>query len=1058
MQIARYSIEKPLFTWLLILFCLFGGIAGYSSVGKLEDPVFTLKSALIITPYPGATASEVAIEVSEVLEAEIQQMGEVDTITSRNVPGLSVIEVEMKDIYDGGDLPQIWDDLRHRVDNIRGNLPPGTLPPTINDSFGDVFGVFYAVTAPGFSDSQIWEIATYLRREVLTVPGVANVEVLGLPEEAIFVEPFTQSLVNLGVAPDAILGAVANANALDATGETSRDGRQIEIDAPEPDDSVAAIAELSLGVNGEVLNLVDFAHVHRNRVDQPSQIIRHDGTEAFTLAIAGLTSENIVTVGARIEEKLASLEAVLPVGVELTPIYEQHRVVDEANASFLNSLLLSVGIVIGVLALFMGWRSALVVGASLLLTVSFTFFFMNIFDIKVERISLGALIIAMGMLVDNAIVVAEGMQVEMRRGRKAKDAAAEVARKTQFPLLGATVIGIMAFAGIGLSPDSSGEFLFSLFAVIGISLMLSWLLAVTVTPLLASYVFKVSDPQAVKDPYDTFFFRSYGHLVRGALRVRWLVIVGLFGITVGSLGAFGSVTQQFFPPADTPLFYLNYQAAQGTSIHETAADLAVVEDWLAQRDDVVAMTMSAGGPFSRYLLTYTPPEPDPAFGQIIIRTEGFEAIPALRADLDAFAFEAMPWAEVRTQQIIYGPPVGADVEVRFSGPDPDVLRDLADEARLIFETETDLLLTERVDWRERELAMQPVFATDRAQAIGISRQDVSQAIALATDGVRAGVFRERERLIPIIVRTPRDEQSADGVVLDQPVYSQATRGFVPLEQVVDGFQINVRDTLIERRNRVPTISVQSFTPPGIMPPTVFSQVRPLIEAIDLPPGYAMEWGGEHESATTAQQSLGRQMPLAFGTTLLITILVFGKLRQTAVIWTIVPMAVNGVALGLLFTGLPFSFTALLGLLSLSGMLIKNGIVLVEEIDAQKDEEGLLQSDAVVTASISRLRPVVLAAATTILGMVPLLVDPFFASMAVSIMAGLGFASILTLIGVPVLYHTYLRKERLAEKAIRRARMDETAADPAPASDRMAPDTGDTPLIPHPRTPQPIAAE
>ena len=971
-----------------------------------------------MTAYPGATASEVAVGVSEVLEAEIQQMDEVDTITSRNVPGVSVIEVEMKNIYDGSDLPQIWDDLRDRVDNVRGNLPPGTLPPTINDSFGDVFGVFYAVKATGFSDAQIWEIATYLRREVLTVPGVANVEVQGLPEEAIFVEPFTQSLVNLGVAPDALLGAVSNANALEPTGEASQDGRRIEIDAPEPDESVSAIAGLSLGVDGELLNLIDLAHVHRSRVDQPSHIVRHNGTEAFTLAIAGLTSENIVTVGARVEEKLASLETVLPLGVDLKPIYEQHRIVHAANVSFLKSLALSVGIVIGMLALFMGWRAALVVGASLLLTVSFSFFFMYLFEIKVERISLGALIIAMGMLVDNAIVIAEGMQVEMRKGRKATDAAEEVARKTQFPLLGATVIGIMAFAGIGLSPDDAGEFLFSLFAVIAISLILSWLLAVTVTPLLASYFFKVAAPEATTDPYDTAFFRGYGRLVRRVLRVRGWVIFGLIGITVGSLGAFGNIKQQFFPPADTPLFYLNYQAVQGTSIHETAADLAAIERWLGAREDVVAFTSSIGGGVSRYMLTYTPPEQDPAFAQIIIRADSFDSIAPLRAALKALALEIVPWAEVQTQSIMYGAATGADVEARFSGPDPDVLRRLADRAQVIFETETDLLLTERVDWRERELVVQPIFATDRARAMGIDRQDVAQAIALATDGVQAGVFRERERLIPIVMRTPRDEQSADGLVLDQPVYSAALGDFVPLAQAVDGFEIKVRDSLIERRDRVPTVSVQGFTPPGIMPPAAFAQVRAPIEAIDLPPGYAMEWGGEHESAVEAQESLGRQLPLTFGIMLLITILVFGRLRQTAVIWTIVPMAVTGVTLGLLFTGLPFSFTAMLGLLSLSGMMIKNGIVLVEEIDTQKDEEGLLQSDAVVTASISRLRPVMLAAATTILGMVPLLVDPFFASMAVAIMAGLGFASVLTLIGVPALYHTYLRQERLAEKAIR----------------------------------------
>ncbi|MEM1428530.1 MAG: efflux RND transporter permease subunit [Pseudomonadota bacterium] len=1044
MDIARRSIEKPLYTWLLILFCLFGGIAGYLGVGKLEDPTFTLKSALVITPYTGASASEVAIEVSEVLEAEIQQMGEVDTILSRNVPGLSVIEVEMQDIFDGSELPQIWDDLRDRVDNARGSLPPEARSPTINDSFGDVFGVFYAVKAPGFTDAQIWEIATFLRREVLAVGGVANVEVFGLPEEAIYIEPSQASLANLGVAPDAIIAAVARANALNVTGEAASNGRQIEIDSPEPDDSVAAISRLTFGVQGEVLNLTDFSAVYRARVDQPDQIIRHNGEEGFTLGIAGLTSANIVTVGQAIEEKLAALEGVLPLGVALSPIYEQHRVVDAANAESLQSVLVSVGIVIGVLALFMGWRSGVVVGVSLLLTVSFTFFFMNLFDIKVERISLGALIIAMGMLVDNAIVVAEGMQVEMRKGRKAKEAAAEVARKTQFPLLGATVIGILAFAGIGLSPDSSGEFLFSLFAVIGISLMLSWLLAVTVTPLFASYVFKVGGLAEGKDPYDTLFFRMYGGLVRGALSVRWLVIPALVGITVGCMWAMSLVTQQFFPPANTPLFYLNYQAAQGTSIHETAEDLAIVEAWLAERSDVLAYTTSAGGPFSRYTLTYTPADSDPAYGQIIIRARSFQAIDTLRAELDAFALEALPWAEVRTQQIIYGPPVGADVEVRISGPDPDTLRALADEAQLVFETATENLLTERIDWRERELIVQPIFATERAQALGVTRQDVSRSIAIATDGLRAGLFREQDRLIPILVRTPRAEQTADGLLLDQKVFSRATEDYVPLEQVIDGFDVEVRDTLIERRNRVPTISVQSFTPAGVMPATAFGEVRDQIEAMDVPPGYTIEWGGEYESATAAQISLARQMPLAFGAMLLLTILVFGKLRQTFVIWTVVPMAVNGVALGLLLTDLPFSFVALLGLLSLKGMLIKNGIVLIDEIDAQKNEHGKLQSEAIVYASKTRLRPVVLASGTTILGLLPLVADPFFASMAVSIMAGLGFATVLTLIGVPVLYHTYLRRERRAEQHIRsaeeqRLRGEEPAgrpsSEPEPSNDR-----------------------
>ncbi|MEJ6395524.1 efflux RND transporter permease subunit [Gymnodinialimonas sp. 2305UL16-5] len=1015
MQIARFSIQKPLYTWLLILFCLFGGAIGYLSVGKLEDPVFTLKSALIITPYPGATAAEVAIEVSEVLEAEIQQMDEVDFVTSSNTPGLSVIEVTIQDTYDGTELPQVWDDLRDRVADAVGDLPAAALPPTVNDSFGDVYGLLYAVSMPGYDDATIWDVASFLRRELLTVDGVANSQVLGLPEEAIFVEPSNGILTALGIPPDVVIGAVSAADQVMPTG-TADDGRSdVLVSAPEPDDSVSEISALTFGFQGEVLNLTDVADVYRSRIDAPRQIIRHNGVEAFTIGVAGLTSENIVTVGERVEQRLNEIAPLLPAGVILEPIYEQHRVVDAANQDFLLSLAMSVGVVIGVLALFMGWRAAIVVGGSLLLTVSFTFFFMNIFDIKVERISLGALIIAMGMLVDNAIVVAEGMQVQMRRGKKAVDAAAEVARRTQVPLLGATIIGIMAFAGIGLSPDSSGEFLFSLFAVIGISLLLSWILAVTVTPLLASYFFRTETNAAAKDPYDTLFFRGYGAVVRGALCVRWLVIIALVGATVAGIGSMGMVKQQFFPPATTPLVYLNYHAAQGTSIESASNDLELLENWLLDHPSVEAVTTTVGASMTRYLLTYTPEDPSPSYGQLIIRVTGADQIPELRDDLTDYAARAVPWAETRVQQIIYGPPVGADVEVRLSGPDPAVLRQLAEETQAIFETETDLLVVERTDWREPQLTTQPIFATDRAQALGISRTDVSQAIALATDGLRVGTFREFDRQVPILIRTPRNEQIGSDFLLDQPLYAPTTERFTTVSQVVDGFEVVTRDTLIQRRDRTPTISVQAFAVPDVLPPEAFAEIRGAIEAMELPAGYRMEWGGEFESASTAQASLGRQMPLAFGTMLLITILLFGKLRQTAVIWTVVPMAVTGVGLGLLFTNLPFSFTALLGLLSLSGMLIKNAIVLVEEIDAQKDEEGLPQSEAIVTASVSRLRPVVLAAATTILGMVPLLGDAFFASMAVSIMAGLGFASILTLIGVPALYHTYLRKERREEK-------------------------------------------
>jgi len=460
MSIARTFIDRPIFTWIVILGCIFGGIWAFMTLGRLEDPAFTIKQAVVVTEYPGASADEVAVEVSERLESAIQQMGEVDRITSINRPGQSIIDVHIRDTIGGGELPQIWDKLRARVAEAEPRLPEGVRPPMVNDQFGDVFGIYYAITAPGFDDAEIHQMATYLRREILSVDGVADVSIGGLPEEAIFVDAIPALYSAQNVSPLAFVDAIGNANSVADAGSVDNGDTRTRIAYPEGSDSVSEIAGLTIGVGGQVLNLNDVADVHRDRVEMPRRLIRYNGQEAITLGVAGLSTENIVDVGNRVDARLAVLRSNLPVGVELHPIYAQHEVVDASSQAFLVNLATSVAIVALVLAVFMGWRAAVVVGGTLLLTVVGTLFFMGLFAIQMERISLGALIIAMGMLVDNAIVVAEGMQQAMARGKSSREAADEATGRTQVPLLGATVIGIMAFAGIGLSPDSTGEFMF----------------------------------------------------------------------------------------------------------------------------------------------------------------------------------------------------------------------------------------------------------------------------------------------------------------------------------------------------------------------------------------------------------------------------------------------------------------------------------------------------------------------------------------------------------------------------------------------------------------------
>ncbi|MCV6597065.1 MAG: efflux RND transporter permease subunit [Mangrovicoccus sp.] len=1004
MSIARLSIERPIYTWIIILACLLGGLWGFSSLGRLEDPAFTIKSAVVVTQYPGASAFDVAREVTEPIESEIQKMGEVDEIRSTNQPGLSWITVDMKNHFDGEELPEIWTKLRNRVGDAR--LPSAASRPFVNDGFGDVFGIYYAVTAPGFEDREIYELSRFLRRELLTVPGVADVTVDGVPDEVIYVEPNAALTTNLNIPPQALQQAIATADSLTDGGSILSDDGRVLIQGPDGNDSVDEIAGLTLGAAGQILNLSDFSDVYRGREAQPNLLIRFDGVEAFTLGVAGLSSENIVDVGYRADQKLAELAPLIPAGVELHPIYQQHKVVEDASNDFMVSLAMSVAIVVGVLALFMGWRAAIVVGSTLLLTVVGTLFFMAIFSIEMERISLGALIIAMGMLVDNAIVVAEGMQVAMRRGVNSREASQDVASKTQIPLLGATVIGIMAFAGIGLSPDATGEFLFSLFAVIGISLLLSWLLALTVTPLLGHYFFVQGSADA-GDAYDGVIFRAYGAMLRVCLKIWWLVIPALLVITIACFGMFGQIRQQFFPDSNTPLFFVNFKLEQGASIHTTSAQMQVIEEWLAEQEEVVSTTAFMGQGAARFMLTYETKEPNPSHGQVIVRTASIEEIPDLIDRLDAFAAQTLPDVEVRAKRLAFGPPVGVPIQARFSGPDPEVLRDLADNAKQRMIDSSENILSPHLDWREKEQILRPVYAIERAQEAGISRDDVTGTLRYATTGLLSGSYREGDRQIPIIVRA---DPEAEIALVDHGIYSDAGNVLVPFEQATDGLIFEPQDTLVMRRDRVYTVTVGADIAPGMLAATVHGEIQDAIEAMEIPSGYKMVWGGEYESSREAQVSLARQLPASLIIMVLISVLLFNALRQPLIIWLLVPMSVNGVSLGLLGTGLPFTFTALLGLLSLSGMLIKNGIVLVEEIDLVRAENpDWSLPDAITLASTSRLRPVVLAAATTILGMVPLITDAFFQSMAITIMGGLAFASILTLVAAPVFYYVFFMR-------------------------------------------------
>ena len=1006
MDIARAAINRPINTWLLILGCLLGGLWGLSDIGRLEDPAFTLKLALVVTPYAGATAAEVEEEVTEPLESAIQQLPQLRRVMSRSRPGESIITVQIQDTYDGKTIPQVWDELRRKVSDAHDSLPSGAGTPRVEDDYGDVFGLFYAITAPDFSEAEIRELSRFLRRELLTVDNVSKVTTAGEPEEVIYVEIAEERLVSLGLPLEMVLNTIQTENAVQDAGALTIEGRRVRLVSRPGLDSVRAIESLRIGQAGttEQVSLLDVANVYRSKTDTPRHLIRHNGEPAFTLAVAGLPDANIVSVGRDVEAHLERLRDRIPLGVEIQPIYQQHHVVDRAINSFLISLLLSLSIVIAVLCLTMGWRVGVVVGATLLLTVFGTVFFMRVFSIEMERISLGALIIAMGMLVDNAIVIAEGMLINIQRGMNARDAASEASKRTQLPLLGATIIGIMAFAGIGLSNDVTGEFLFSLFAVIGISLMLSWLLAITATPLFGHYLFNGKQYDSGEDPYDKPIYLRYRTLLAGALHHRGRTITALVTITALCIVGFGFVRHAFFPASNTPLFYINYSLRQGADILETARHADEMQAYLEQFDDVQAVSSFIGQGASRFMLTYEPHLPNPAYFQQIVRVEHRDQIPPLLETLRTELPKRFPDGEIYLERLMFGPGGGAKIEARFSGSDATVLRKLGDQAIAVL-ADNPNVEDLRTNWRQQEAVIAPSYNENRARIAAIGRNELAVASKFATTGIRAGTYRERDEQIPIIARPPEQERSELSRLADRVIWSQSEQAYVPISQVIDGFDIVNEEALIHRRNRVRTLSVQAEPAGNLTADQSLRRIRAEIEAIPLPAGYQFEWGGEYEESRDAQASLATQLPVSFLVMLIISILLFGALRQPLVIWLTVPMSICGVTIGLLLTGQPFTFMALLGFLSLSGMLMKNAIVLVDEIDTQV-EEGKPAPEAVLDASVSRLRPVFLASFTTILGMIPLLWDAFFSSMAVTIMGGLAFATLLTLVAVPVFYSVF----------------------------------------------------
>lgn len=1011
MNSAEYFIRHSVVSWMFALLLGVGGVIAFFGLGQLEDPPFTIKEALVITSYPGASALQVEEEVTVPLENEIQQLPWVKDIESISAPGLSQIIVEIKSTYGGNELRQIWDELRRKVSDYRPHLPPGVNTPWVNDDFGDVFGIMLAVTGDGYNYEEIRDYIDFLRREIVLVPGVSKVDVAGEQREQVLVEISRTRLNTLGIPLTRIHQLLATQNVVSNAGSVQVGSEYIRISPTGEFQEVNELSRLIISEAGasELIRLGDVANIKRGYAEVPSNLVAYNGLPALHLGISFINGVNVVDVGAAIEARMAELEYARPVGMEISTMYNQPAEVKSSVGGFIENLIAAVVIVALVLLVFMGIKSGLLISAVLLLTILGTLIIMKVMGIDLHRVSLGALIIALGMLVDNAIVVTEGILIRMQRGSSRLEAASTVVTQSVWPLLGATLIAIIAFAPIGLSPDATGEFAGSLFWVLLISLMLSWVTAITLTPFFCHWLFKEVQTDGgvhADDLYRGIFFTLFKALLRFCLQWRYLTLSVVVAATVVAVLGFSQVRQVFFPPSTTPIFLVDYWRSQGTDIRVTAADMTDVQQWLLEDERVEYVASSTGQGLLRFLVTYAPEKRYAAYGQLMVRVVDNELMRDVMADLDQHLKAEYPVAQYKLKKLEIGPSSRARVELRISGSDPDTLRAIAKQAADIFHADP-AATNIRHDWRERSKLIRPQFLEAQARRAGISKQDLDDMLQMNFSGQTIGLYRDGTTLLPIIARMPDRERLSIDNLPELNVWSPSFRSWIPVDQVVGSFDLLWEDSLIIRRDRKRTLTL--LADPDIFTQetanSVLARVRPQIEALELPQGYSIAWGGEFESASEAQAPIFKSMPLGFLVMFLITLVLFNSVRKPLAIWATLPLAVTGVTLGLLALDLPFGFMALLGFLSLSGMMLKNGIVLLDQINLEM-AMGSDPYDAVFHSTVSRVRPVCMAAITTILGMIPLLFDDFFASMAVVISFGLGVATVLTLLVVPVLYSLF----------------------------------------------------
>lgn len=1047
MNLTRYAIEKKTFTQFVVLLIVIGGLASYMSLGRLEDPDFTVKTGVIFTLYPGASPEEVELEVTDRIEQAIQEMPQLHSLYSMSRAGLSIVQVDMNEKYWSDSLPQVWDEMRKKIRDIIPHMPPGVMRPEIVDDFSFVFGFVLALTGDGYSYAEIENYAKYIRKELSLVEGVSRVDLWGVQPKVIYLDVSEAQLAEFQVSSEDILATLALQNMVINNGNIEVPGFRYRIEttgefnSPEDigelvirrsiaDTGATAMSELSpyakeisastpLGetasgsfaanTTGELIRIKDVATVRLGYLEPAVTQMRYQGEPALAIQLANVIGGNILDTGAALDKRLGEILSELPAGINVEKFTWQSDLVKESINGFIVNLAEAVLIVLVILALAMGWRMGIVIGWALIVTILGTFIAMKTLGIDLQRVSLGALVVALGMMVDNAIVVADNYSVRLSKGMKPLEAAIESATKPSIALLGATIVAAMAFYPVYAATTGAGEYGRSLFIVVAISLILSWLLAITMTPLNCMAIIKPPENSgsAESDPYGSGFFRVYRRILERAIRSRFITIGGMtILLAIAAVGFVRYVPQQFFPDSTRTQFMIDYWAPMGTPIETVSEDLKKIEQQLIGDPRVkdVGTFVGAGGP--RFYLPVNPEFPWAEFGQLIVNTPTYADVNSLVKELEPLLNEQFTQAMTRVRKYTVGPGETWPFELRISGPgnaDLDTLRRLGNEGMAILK-DSPLAKHVRTDMRQRVPKVVLAYDQVRGRWSAVTRANIGEATRRAFDGTIVGQYRERDNLLPILVRNVEENRRQIAGNMDAlQVKPSLTLKSVPLGQVVGDIRLEWEDPVITRFNRHRQVAIQA-SPDGTYFPALRAAVKEKFEAMELPPGYSLFWDGEYDSTRTAQLSLIPGSVPAIIIMTLIIVALFNSVRPSLVITFTVPFALIGITAILAPTQIAFGFMAILGAMSLVGLMIKNAIVLLDEIEANK-ATGMTPYDSVIAAGLSRVRPVVLGAATTILGVAPLIQDAFWISMALTIMFGLAFGTILTMIMVPVFYAT-----------------------------------------------------